>query len=284
MTGLGSEAMGSAALAGPAPDRRASGLTAYEDGTSVFNPSSAGDDEALRVPLAHLRNARNPLIGAAAPLLDLILVINEGASHVAPRALKVRAVVELRAFHRRMEQEKVSLQAVRLASYALCSALDEAVLTTEWGASSDWGMETLLWTFHSDSSGGERFFRHLADLVGDSETHVDLIELMTLLIDLGFEGHYRISDNGMHELETLRSRLHEILRSSRAPASSPVGTVSPEALPDPHTWLVWLLLLVCGALLATIIGYAYFQQRTLSLVGPVDMRIERLLDEYRETR
>ncbi len=48
-----------------------------------------------------------------------------------------------------------------LARYALCTALDEAVLSTPWGSGGDWGKQSLLITVHNEAWGGEKVFQLL---------------------------------------------------------------------------------------------------------------------------
>ena len=239
-----------------------------------------GDDDRLRVLQAQLRAHRNPLIAAAAPLLDLILVLAEGARHESPRALRMRAAGEIREFHRRLEQQSVSLHSMRVASYALCGALDEAVLTTDWGSESGWSMETLLWTFHQDSSGGESFFRYLANLTLSHDAQIDLVELLVLLIDLGFQGYHRISNDGAHTLETIRLRLHAVVRAQRPEAPPPLCTPRPATGTGRSPWRSALGAAGVCMVLVLAAGYVTLYLRTQALADPLMAGIEQLLDEY----
>ena len=252
----------------------------FADTLNRIHAPVVGDDRRLQALQAPLREHRNPLIAAAAPLLDLILVLAQGASHKTPHDLRMQAASELREFHRRLEGQTVSLHSMRVASYALCGALDEAVLTTDWGSESDWSTETLLWTFHQDSSGGESFFRHLSDLALSPDVPVDLVELLVLLLDLGFQGCYRVSHDGAYALETIRLRLHATVGAHRSATASPVGTPKPYAGTDPSR--LRFALRACGvcAVLALAIGYAMLYVRTQSLAEPLATRLDHLLNEY----
>ena len=239
-----------------------------------------GDDRRLQALQAPLREHRNPLIAAAAPLLDLILVLAQGASHKAPRELRLQATSEIREFHRRLEGQTVSLHSMRVASYALCGALDEVVLTADWGSESDWSTETLLWTFHQDSSGGESFFRYLSDLALSPDVPVDLVELLVLLLDLGFQGYYRVAHDGAYALETIRLRLHAAVGAHRSETASPVGTPKPYAGADTSRWRFALRAFTVCAALALTAGYTTLYVRAQSLAEPLSTRLDLLLNEY----
>ena len=61
-------------------------------------------------------------------------------------------------------------------------------------------------TFHNETWGGEKFFQLLAKLAQNPQQHGWLLELMYYCLALGFEGRFRIVDNGRTQLETLKQR------------------------------------------------------------------------------
>ena len=241
---------------------------------------AVGDDKRLQKLQAHLREHRNPLIAAAAPLLDLILVLSEGARHDSPRELRTQVTREIRAFHRRLEQHAVSLHSMRVASYALCGAVDEAVLVSEWGSDSDWSTNTLLWSFHQDSTGGENFFRYVSELAMRPDTHMELVELLVLLVDLGFQGRHRVSHDGAYALETTRLRLHAVIHAERSEVPPPMDGIGPVAVTGVSPWRVALKVFTVCVLLALVAGYWALYARTQSLAEPLAARIERLVGEH----
>lgn len=250
-----------------------------EAGDGVQPPPPV-DDERLRHLQAHMRTSENPLMADAASIIDLILVLNEGASHEDPVQLRHLAAEEIRAFHRRVQRRSVALQTVRIASYGLCAALDEAVLTTGWGSESGWGMETLLWTFHRDSSGGENFFIHLANLALAPDAQVELVELLALLVDLGYQGRHRVAVNGAYELDGIRERLHEIIRSHRSNPHSPLLAPSQTAeRPERPLRRAGLGLAAC-LVVALSFGYAQFYERAETVTAGAMERLDQLLEAH----
>jgi type VI secretion system protein ImpK len=109
----------------------------------------------------------------------------------------------------------VAPETIVAARYVLCTALDETAAKTPWGGGGQWSRHSLLVTFHNETWGGEKFFQVLARLVQDPKRHIDLIELMSTCIALGFEGRFSVIDNGRTQLETLRRRLVEVIQSAR---------------------------------------------------------------------
>ena len=243
-------------------------------------PARMGDSQRLRQFQAQFQSGRNPYIAAAGPVVNLILVLKEGARHDTPHALRMIAASEIRAFHNQMARQSAAPQNVQIASYALCSALDEAVLTTDWGSESDWRTETLLWMFHNDGTGGENVFKHLEELLLNPNMQLDLMELLSLLLDLGFQGHHRIAPDGAHILESLRVRLHETLGAKRSTAPSPLRPPEP-ATPGraPRSPIGQIILALCVALVVLIV-YLNLNIRTRMLTEPLLNRVEQFSESY----
>lgn len=170
--------------------------------------------------LGAVKAAKNPLLEAAQPLLRALADM--------PTELDEKGVT---VFQRLLEREVVSFQAlcsnaqikhehVVAASYALCTALDEAANSTAWGGTSDggagvWAARQLAAQFHGDVKGGDKFFLLVGRLAASPQEHVDLLELMYLVLGLGFEGRFSTATNGRRQLETIRQRLLTLLNSAR---------------------------------------------------------------------
>src|SRR3990167_6264826 len=101
------------------------------------------------------------------------------------------------------------------ARYCLCTVLDEAAAQTAWGGTGVWSKYSLLVTLHNETWGGEKFFQLLAKLVQTPHQHIDMIELMYFCLILGFEGRYRVIENGFSQLEALKARLLQLIETTR---------------------------------------------------------------------
>src|SRR5262249_50600907 len=83
------------------------------------------------------------------------------------------------------------------------------------GASGAWAQHGLLALFHGEVAGGEKFFQLLSRLAENPEANLNVLELMYVCLQLGFEGRYRIVEGGQRQLEGVRQRLLEIIRRQR---------------------------------------------------------------------
>jgi type VI secretion system protein ImpK len=171
------------------------------------------------MPAAPLRTAQaeglNPLEAAAGPLLALLTRLRSTIAHPAPASLRAQLLAYLRQFEERAEAAGVARNEVLLARYALCTALDEAVLSTPWGSSSEWGKQSLLITVHNEAWGGEKVFQLLEHCLQSPRERLYLLEMLYLCMCLGFEGRYRVMNDGRSQLEILRERTSAAIRNAR---------------------------------------------------------------------
>src|SRR5688572_27238603 len=138
----------------------------------------------------------NPLVRAASPLL--LLAGQMRGTLAAPEVgdLRRHALEEIRRFEERARAADVPAEVTRAARYALCASLDEAVLSTPWGAHSEWAQQTLLVALHREAWGGEKFFEMLDRISADPSRHADLLQLQYLCLAFGFTGKYQVLERG----------------------------------------------------------------------------------------
>ncbi|MCO7593540.1 MULTISPECIES: DotU family type VI secretion system protein [Pseudomonas] len=182
-------------------------------------PAAPAAAAPLNVPAEPLAPGQaeglNPLEQAAGPLLALLTRLRNTIAHPAPASLRAQLLAYLRQFEERAEAAGVPRNEVLLARYALCTALDEAVLSTPWGSGSDWGKQSLLITVHNEAWGGEKVFQLLEHCLQSPRERLNLLELLYLCTSLGFEGRYRVMNGGRAQLEALRERTAAAIRGAR---------------------------------------------------------------------
>ena len=112
------------------------------------------------------------------------------------------------------------------ASYALCTALDAAAADTAHVGSGACDVEadsgtthSLAVHFHGDSNGGVQVFRLVSWLVNNPQGPLDLLELVLVVLRLGFEGVYRHAIKGRRELENMQYRIHSMVSTCRTSGS-----------------------------------------------------------------
>ena len=197
-------------------------------------------------------SGNNQLVAAANPLLNAIPQIRHSVSHDDQVGLRQRLIDEIRRFEVRCQQAGLPYEVIVGACYCLCTALDEAAALTPWGSSGVWSSNGLLVTFHNETWGGEKFFQLLARLSQNPREHILLLEMINYCLLLGFEGRYRVLDNGRTQLETIKQRLWQMIRGVR-------GSYPPPLSPHPEDrpvlrklWRPMIPLWACVALVGFI--------------------------------
>ncbi|MGE9551094.1 DotU family type VI secretion system protein [Erwinia amylovora] len=178
----------------------------------------------------------NPLVAAANALLNAIPQIRHSVTHADPAGLRQRLIDEMRQFEMNCQRAGLPYEVIIGARYCLCTALDEAAALTPWGSRGVWPGQGLLVTFHNETWGGEKFFQLLAKLSQNPREQIVLLELINYCLQLGFEGRYRVLDNGRSQLETIKQRLLQMIRSVRGGYAPPL---SPHPEDHPVTRKLW---------------------------------------------
>ena len=186
-----------------------------------LNGEAGGQADGARVPprkeaLQPLPSCSdNPLVKAATRLLNLIPRIRMTSALGEPADLRSSLIDEIRFFEEQALAANVSRDEIVGARYCLCTALDEAAGQTPWGGNGVWARHSLLVTFHNETWGGEKYYQLLARLAQYPERHRQLIELLYYCNMLGFEGKFRIAENGHAQLEILKRRIATLLNTAR---------------------------------------------------------------------
>ena len=166
----------------------------------------------------------NPLVQAAAPLLSAAPRLRAMARHPNPSALRESLAESVRRFEASARAQSLPNDQVIAARYVLCTLLDEAASSTPWGGSGAWASQSLLVQFHNESWGGEKVFQLLTRLAENPSQHRNLLELVYVTLSLGFEGRYRVLDNGPAQLDDLRGRLAQMLRGLAGPVEKTLSS------------------------------------------------------------
>jgi type VI secretion system protein ImpK len=217
----------------------------------------------------------NPLVAAANPLLDLVPQLRATLQHPDPMGLRDALVRDIKAFEAKARAAGIAPEAVVGARYALCTLLDEVAASTPWG-SGVWAKQSLLVLFHNETWGGEKFFLLLSKLAQTPAQNRDLLELLYICLALGFEGRYRVIDNGRAQLEALRERLAQILRTQRGEYERELSPMWQPAAVKRHRFFavvpLWAVFAGCGAILLGI--YLTFSWKLNSGSDPVFAKIQ----------
>jgi type VI secretion system protein ImpK len=178
-------------------------------------PLSAAGQPAWQSHEPEIPSGNSPLIALANPILNLVYQIRTLVHNADPDKLRNYLADEIRRFDAQAKAQGIPAEHIVAARYCLCTVLDEAAAQTPWGGSGAWSKNSLLVTFHNETWGGEKFFQLLAKLAQTPAQYIDVLELMYYCIALGFEGRYRIVSNGQSQLENLKRRLADIIKTAR---------------------------------------------------------------------
>jgi len=192
---------------------------------TVLGTSGDGPIPDPMQDLPEVISGATPLAQAANPVLNLVPQIRNADEIEDIARLRDFLIEAIHGFERRARQSGIAPETIIGARYCLCTLLDESAALTAWGGSGIWSRHGLLVSFHNETWGGEKFFQLLSKLAQNPQQHRDLLGLMYTCICLGLQGRFRIVDNGLAQLETLRQRLWTILRD--------LGTGSDDGL-SPH--------------------------------------------------
>ena len=206
------------ATAASAPPPTAAPVHAGQQRTASFDGGPLG--------LADLPDhaSLNPLVQAAAPLLAAAPRLRAMARHPNPQALRASLTEAVKRFEASARAQNLPNEQVVAARYILCTLLDESASSTPWGGAGAWGAQSLLVQFHNESWGGEKVFQLLTRLAESPAQHRNLLELVYMALSLGFEGRYKVLDNGRAQLDSVRERLAQILRQQAGPAERTLST------------------------------------------------------------
>ncbi|AZF05133.1 type IVB secretion system protein IcmH/DotU [Pseudomonas sp. R5-89-07] len=209
--------------------------------------------------------ALNPLMVAAWGILSEVVQLKGCSGRENLIAINDRLSSAVTQFETRALQAGIENTQVMSARYVLCSVIDEAVVTTAWGARSDWPKMSLLSRFHHETFGGEKVFQLLERLARDPLKHLAMLELLYLCLSLGFEGKYRVMARGGLQLEAVRDGLYRQIRHVRGNAPSvsvlPAGQGRARRRRIRIIPARWVVAFTVCCLLAMYAGFAWMLER-----------------------
>lgn len=214
----------------------------------------------------------NPLVNAASMLIAVFYKTRQSVSHPNAGALHQQLVTAIRKFESTAKSLNIKPEIVLSSRYILCAALDEAVLNTPWGSESAWTQRTLLSMFHNETNGGEKFFLLLERMKMYPAENLDILELMYILLSIGFEGKYRVITRGRDAIEQIRDELYRVIRTYRGEYERSLSN-SWRGLGRTKKSLanyvpMWVMAsIVCGVLVLSYSGFRYWLHHSTAQVA-----------------
>jgi type VI secretion system protein ImpK len=197
----------------------------------------------------------NPLVNAAMPLLAAAPRMRHAARHPNPTGLRDALAEGIRKFESQARKQGLPNEQVVAGRYILCTLLDESAASTPWGSSGAWSGNSLLVQFHNETGGGEKVFQLMSKLAENVDANRHLLELLYVVLGLGFQGRYRVVENGEAQLDSVRRRLAQMLGQGRSheralsPRWQGVAARGPRLVDGLPLWLIGSALLVLLAVI-----------------------------------
>lgn len=192
----------------PSPEPGSLGHTATQGVES--QPGRVAPGRTVEERFEAMQRDRNPLLAAAGPLVRCLADLPERMAPAEAERLRERINEELDTFKELAERANIKRAHITASHYAICTALDDVALQHPWGQGW-WANHSLLVQHHRDNRGGERVYHVLGRLVESPQEHIALIQLIYLLMSLGFLGRYRKMTDGDLQHRMVRQRLYDIL-------------------------------------------------------------------------
>jgi type VI secretion system protein ImpK len=191
-------------------------------GAPLQPPAGAGAAappmEAVALPEVPGSAGLSPLLQLASSLLVAGSRIRVMPQHANPPALRAALVEAVRKFEAQARAQGLPNEQAVAGRYLLCTFIDECASSTPWGGSGAWSSQSLLVLFHNESWGGEKLFQLLGKLAENVSANRGLLELIYAILALGFEGRYRVVQNGRAQLDGVREKLALMLREQSGSA------------------------------------------------------------------
>lgn len=212
-------------------------------------------------------------VNLAAPILELVLKLQAGV--VAP-SNEVRPVVGdlLKQLEHGGRELRCRPEQVEAVKFALVAFVDETVLSpqNDFPLRQEWEQRPLQLEYFREHLAGVKFFERLDDLLKNTETEADVVEVYYLCLLLGFKGRYNIYLLEEQLKEVIASVADCLRRAGRLKANALsarwLATDQPEFPRDPG-WPLWMKVggpAAFAVMVATYLILYFLLRNDLSLV------------------
>ncbi|MEX5591762.1 type IVB secretion system protein IcmH/DotU [Pseudomonas orientalis] len=258
----------------PQPPTAPAQLTRPETPVSVDIPTLLSDPEF------DIRGvAWNPLCDAATPLIGLVIRLRRLDQHDNVPALYQAVRSHITAIMEEVNQLDYDAGMLKAYSYSLCLLVDEVVMGTPWGRSSEWSQDSLLNAFHHETWGGERFFTVMNNMIPEAARYQHVLEFMYQCLITGLKGKYGAHAKGDDEIQKIIDQLHGLLRPLRGETpkrlTDPLKNVAPRNYRIKRTWPLWTPWAMAAVVLT--VAYTIYSIRLDAITQEVLVSLNKIL-------
>jgi type VI secretion system protein ImpK len=227
--------------------------------TVVSDPNQTHQNSYYRSKLAASNAGINPMVSAASTLFLLATTLQNLATPPDVSRLQHDLYHEMKAFEIKAQSLNYRAQAIQASRYVLCALLDEVILATAWGRHSGWQQQNLLTTFQSETWGGEKFFVILQRSCEEPALHIDLLELIYICLSIGYEGKFKLIEQGQQKLHETTDELYRVIQQQRGEFSKRLTLTQPlQQINKKTAWLLPVWMTALFTLLCVSVVYVGF--------------------------
>lgn len=157
----------------------------------------------------------NPLTAAAAGLLMLLGRLRSQVVDMEAMPLMAHVTREIDGFEARATERGADPQQALVAKYVLCGTADDVVQNLPGTDRDVWVQYAMEARFFNRRTSGVGIFQEIEKALADPARSYELLELMLICLQLGFEGKYRGAPGGDVDLQRIRRQIYETLRRVR---------------------------------------------------------------------
>ncbi len=159
--------------------------------------------------------ADNPLVSAASTLIYSLITLRHMDTNHNPDKLRQNLIQAIKNFDQQFYQAQINTKLLLPSRYVLCTVVDEFAMLSQWGQQSEWNKNSLLSIFHKEVWGGEKIFIILEKLRENGPENLYILELIYICLNLGFEGKFRVLDDGKNQIAQLKNSLYQQIKQQR---------------------------------------------------------------------
>ena len=230
----------------------------------------------LSEPLADLTNNKrtSTLVACAATLIGVMTQLKRAHLTGNIQILRQYLLEAIVDFEVKANQQQLAKSTINSARYILCATLDEIILSQQlneqapWNSQNDWSKQSLVSTFYQDNWGGENFFEILEQAQRIVEQNIELLELIFLCLQLGFQGKYQIMEQGQQRLILLREKLYIVIYQYRGKPAAFLASYVKTGLDTRQTVNPFVLIfLTAGILIGALFELYLFFNKQLNIAS-----------------
>ena len=199
----------------------------------------------------------NPLIASAQPLLSIISRIKQSPNLKLLSNLKRSILHELQVYEKHSLQQGINMEQVLVGRYCLSAMLDEVMLDS--ALKKEWQALCLLPNQAGQVQPKEQFFKLLDKLLLKPEQNIVCLELVYILLSLGYEGKYKHYPHKIQHINQMIDNLYEAIRLYRGCYQTKLLVEQGSGVQQKKKskWMTRTMLIGCLILSLVFIGFSY---------------------------